>query len=366
MQAQSISEICKCFIWDTIASISNVPNYDRYQVYSKRTGGSYQISRSASVNLKNYNEPDYRIKLTTWLVEERLNGKSIPYIDTDLLERISKRSPLDYSKRIESFFLGINNVSPLIGGAIKVLDDPLESLNLNRSDYTADFDIQSLHSFEIGAWFEARTTEHEEVWGFIKHLEEKRLIDTKTSHADEYSFKITPSGWNFIEALIKPVKRTDKAFVAMWFDEGLKDVYTKQISSALVECGYIGEFRIDQVEHINKIDDQIMAKINGSSLVVVDLTCPLIPHKGEIVPAYRGGVYFEAGYAMGLDIPIIWTCKKDNVDHIHFDLRQFNQILWHEEGGEYFVGSGRDRISFEKALVNRITAINMNRKIRYN
>jgi hypothetical protein len=42
----------------------------------------------------------------------------------------------------------------------------------------------------------------------------------------------------------------------------------------------------------------------------------------------RGGVYFEAGLAQGLGLPVIWTVHKDNVDNLHFDTRQYNHIVY--------------------------------------
>jgi hypothetical protein len=42
----------------------------------------------------------------------------------------------------------------------------------------------------------------------------------------------------------------------------------------------------------------------------------------------RGGVYYEAGFAQGLNIPVIWVCRLDVIDHVHFDTRQFNHITW--------------------------------------
>jgi nucleoside 2-deoxyribosyltransferase len=41
---------------------------------------------------------------------------------------------------------------------------------------------------------------------------------------------------------------------------------------------------------------------------------------------HRGGVYFETGYAMGRGLPVIWMCRKDDVDNLHFDIRQYNSI----------------------------------------
>jgi hypothetical protein len=43
---------------------------------------------------------------------------------------------------------------------------------------------------------------------------------------------------------------------------------------------------------------------------------------------HRGGVYFEAGFALGMNLPVIWTCRQDCLPDLHFDIRQFNCIDW--------------------------------------
>ena len=60
----------------------------------------------------------------------------------------------------------------------------------------------------------------------------------------------------------------------------------------------------------------MIAQIRSASFVVADFT------------GHRGGVYFEAGFALGLDLPVIWTCKKDDMKDLHFDIRQYNTIDW--------------------------------------
>ena len=40
------------------------------------------------------------------------------------------------------------------------------------------------------------------------------------------------------------------------------------------------------------------------------------------------GVYFEAGFALGLELPVIWTCREDHMKKLHFDIRQYNCIDW--------------------------------------
>ena len=83
-----------------------------------------------------------------------------------------------------------------------------------------------------------------------------------------------------------------------------------------------GGFNSDgsQAENTNKIDDEIIAEIRRSKFLVADFTC----EPGKV----RGGVYFEAGFAMALPIPVIWTCAKKSFDDIHFDTRQYNHIVW--------------------------------------
>lgn len=44
----------------------------------------------------------------------------------------------------------------------------------------------------------------------------------------------------------------------------------------------------------------------------------------------RGGVYFEAGFARGLNIPVIHTCRKSRFDAAHFDIQQINTIVWEQ------------------------------------
>jgi nucleoside 2-deoxyribosyltransferase len=74
--------------------------------------------------------------------------------------------------------------------------------------------------------------------------------------------------------------------------------------------------RIDKVEPNNRIDDEIVAGIRACKFLVADFT------------GQRGGVYFEAGLAQGLGKQVIWLCRKDQLNDVHFDARQYNFIRW--------------------------------------
>jgi nucleoside 2-deoxyribosyltransferase len=122
-------------------------------------------------------------------------------------------------------------------------------------------------------------------------------------------------GWQRVDELRRTRVLSNQAFVAMWFKPEVRDAWTDGIEPALSATGYI-PIRLDFVEHNERIDDRIISEIRRSGLLVADFT-------GD-----RGGVYFEAGFALGLGIPVIWTCREDYVESLHFDTRQYNYIAW--------------------------------------
>ena len=67
---------------------------------------------------------------------------------------------------------------------------------------------------------------------------------------------------------------------------------------------------------ISGITDEIMAEIRRSRFVVADYT-------GQV-----NGVYFEAGFALGLGLTVIPTCRADEVPKLHFDIKHLNTLLW--------------------------------------
>ena len=110
-----------------------------------------------------------------------------------------------------------------------------------------------------------------------------------------------------------------QAFVAMWFSTEMNEPFARGFQPAIEDAGYAA-MRIDRKEHVNKIDDEIIAEIRRSRFLVADFS------QGE--DGARGGVYFEAGFALGLDIPVIYTCRSSNLAQLSFDTRQYNHIPW--------------------------------------
>jgi hypothetical protein len=125
--------------------------------------------------------------------------------------------------------------------------------------------------------------------------------------------KILPKGYELLE--LPENKDSVIGFCAMWFDNQVLPLWQQAIEPAIKEAGW-QPLRVDSIEHSGKIDDKIFASIRQSRFVVADFT------------AHRGGVYFEAGYAQGLGLPVVWTCRADSLGELHFDVRQYNCITW--------------------------------------
>lgn len=140
-------------------------------------------------------------------------------------------------------------------------------------------------------------------------------IQNRREFGDEMICRLSLKGWERLDEIKKAGRKSNQAFVAMCFEKSLTDVWENGIKVALSETGYT-PIRIDLTEHNEKICDRIIAEIRKSALVVADFT------------GQRGGVYFEAGFAKGLGIPVIWTCREDEVSNLHFDTRQYFHIAW--------------------------------------
>ena len=118
-----------------------------------------------------------------------------------------------------------------------------------------------------------------------------------------------------------------QVFVAMWFNDEVNEIFTTAIEPAVRESGFTA-CRIDKVEHNNKVDDEIIKEIRKSKFVIADFTSGFIGEDRNKTLIARGGVYYEAGFAHGLGIPVIWTCRNDCIDFLHFDTRRYNHIVW--------------------------------------
>jgi hypothetical protein len=295
----------KCAVWgDELTVPENaLPNGDGRIIYSPRAGGFYSVTGTAESILKGSLDRQTQMSVTRWIVAKHLAGVSIPEINSGNLLEASSQPRLQFTDKI-------NAVLRLI------------SSRFERMDSFFQLTLNAVVSPEVAEMLAVSDTQDSRDLQSLLSIIEKMGLMIDTVKTINYSrFSLTALGWERVESMMKRASDSSQAFVAMWFDDSMKSPFEHGISPAIVRAGY-KPVRIDQKHHVNKVDDEIIAEIRRSRFIVSDFTCE--PDKP------RGGVYFEAGFAMGLGIDVVWTCRNTSMNDLHFDTRQFNHIVWKE------------------------------------
>lgn len=125
---------------------------------------------------------------------------------------------------------------------------------------------------------------------------------------------VTAKGWDTIGA---GHSIAGTCFIAMAFKDEMESAHAA-IERA-VRAVQLIPLRVDKVEHNQNINDFILAEIRNAEVVIAEFS------------QHNAGVYFEAGFALGLGREVIYICRKEDFDRSHFDTRAYNHIVWKDE-----------------------------------
>ncbi|MDP1947574.1 MAG: hypothetical protein Q8L77_08750 [Nitrospirota bacterium] len=270
--------------------------------------GNYSITHQAVLNIENSEmSKQDRAKVAAYLRERTLRGdlririlsQQFPDMEFDtpvatISEIIKDHFPRTVSERLDRALKNIHRLSEHLGDGIDL-----------------DLEIDGPVLF----------AEHKDSFDFIADtLQEAGWVKLNPVFGT-HGIVLTARGLERIAELERNIvgKESKQAFVAMWFDSSLAKVWEDGFEKSCDAAGGYKALRMDLTEHNQKICDAIIAEIRKSRFVVADFT------------GHRGGVYFEAGYALGLGIPVIWTCREDELEKTHFDTRQYNHVVWKDE-----------------------------------
>ena len=183
-----------------------------------------------------------RISLTSWLVAQRKAGIGVPTITPTNLDAALSRSRLPFSERVDAALQYLAKIRP-------------------RMDQEFVF-VAAAPDDEGQALMAATETESPaeliRLFGILSGME---LLDAKFAGSGAaVRVLIKAGGWQRLDKLRAQSRATPQAFVAMWFHPTTLEPYEKGIAPAIEGSGYI-PIRIDKKEHINKIDDEIIAEI---------------------------------------------------------------------------------------------------------
>ena len=325
-----------CYIWNTpvLTAASLRPGTrSRWIDDSPRAGGSYDTDDIFDESIMIQFTESEKALLTSWLIDQRRQGIRYPRITTfSVSSLVASLKPLQIEERANRLLTLLAVQTERVGQLVTIALPYEDSIDPNRYGTLDDVPDSVCNLWRAMAWSESTTIG--EVDFLIDYLTERGWLNRNHRRQPE-SVLVTIDGYAHIEDSRANLDRS-QAFVAMWFADDMDDAFGQGIQPAIEDAGYTA-MRIDRKEHINKVDDEIIAEIRRSRFLVADFS------QGN--DGARGGVYFEAGFALGLGIPVIYTCRKSDIDKLHFDTRQYNHIVW--ESPE----------DLRTALKNRILAV---------
>jgi hypothetical protein len=183
----------------------------------------------------------------------------------------------------------------------------------------AKSDIHSLAA-RVGSAIGSDTSELGVTWIINEFNSEGLYSFRRGSGGPEESYQLKPKGWIRFGELNRRVIDSRNAFMAMKFGDAKLDKVLKDcFQPAAARAGFTLR-ALNETPSAGLIDNQIRAAIRSARFVIADLS-----HANN-------GAYFEAGFAEGLGLPVIYTCEAVTFDEkkTHFDTNHMHTVTWDE------------------------------------
>ena len=275
--------------------------------------GNYGITNEATDRVQGF-EPNQRIAISSFIF--RNQNTKIRLQDIDKLSNLPISIP---PEKADKLLLALVKRYPTAGNSFFNLWKIWGSI-INQINNSKFREFIEQYKLDLRLIAEAEIISSPE----LQYIWETFLTQTKQYllHEGKDNFKISPAGWDHIYSLQSANRDSQSAFIAMRFLKPLTDYCDSYIIPAIYNAGY-KPIRVDMEQHNDLIDDRIVASIRRSKFIVVDLT------------ENSYGVYYEAGFARGLGLPVIYLCNKKYFEEkgVHFDINHYSFLLWEDDKG---------------------------------
>lgn len=289
--------ITRCLICNEEGINTTGVPHDDSTVYDCPICGRYAFTIEAhQMLIPQVEDNAYKRAVLSHYVWRSQSSGQVVKIYSDVLERVISNKLPNAAEQANNFILWLGNNSDAPGSIVE------------RS-------IRSLEPI-IGALGKDGVT------FVLISLENKGLIGTASSFDDSVELSLRFDGWKYFEELHCGHLDSQKAFMAMEYGHiTINKAYLECFKPAVHQAGF-ELVRLDEKPKAGLIDDRLRVEIMTSTFIVVDLTYD------------NNGAYWEAGYADGLDKPVIYTCKKSyfkKKSGTHFDTNHHQTVLWEND-----------------------------------
>lgn len=288
-----------------------------YSVRSERAGGMYRILIEVVQQLSHPGDglKSDRAKaiLTTWIASQQAQEQKLPFVSREIIDSVNsgRLKPLNPIVRAERLLRHISESFPP-GGMWDVRRNTVDNEIVVLTESLSSDDVRLL----------------------VKWLVSKDYFYYPLNNTKEV-VSVSLDGYQRLSELDSPNMESDQVFVAMWFNDDTKQL-RERIRTAVEDAGLKPYFVDEDLSNQDKVSDRIELEIRRSRLIVADFT------HGE--SGARGSVYYEAGLAKGLNIPVVWTCRRSQLDDLHFDTNHYPHLGW----------SAETLTDFQRALTDRL------------
>lgn len=176
--------------------------------------------------------------------------------------------------------------------------------------------------YEVEAFLEETKVANEEAWILIDGIKKQGVAFNRCENLVALLRQLYKKKYDSIS--IPPITKRNQIFIAMMFSDDTNIFYENAYKPVIQSLNY-SVMRIDEKEYTGSIIGEIQEEINNSIMLIADLT------------GNRGGVYYEAGIARGLQlcnhpIKLLLTCNHDFFDKekVHFDVSGDNILLYND------------------------------------
>ncbi len=276
-----------CLFCDEIVPIEQEGDYDRYLGCSCSPGGGYHLRRDSYESINALPHPKKRdlLHIISAYIREKTDCNDKVYLKADDLESIadSPNIPVTIEDKGNRLLQYLYRHSE--GPEEPVAIHPLS----NNYNLTYSPNLQEL------------------VYIIDKLGNEQFLI------REGMNFKLTEKGWN--EAAASTGGKKLKACSILI--QGGNELHGEWQEKLLPKIGQFG-YQPTLLTHTQSPENEQydLGLIAESKLIIADVT------------GQAPGVYFAAGYALGIGTPVIWTVNSSDADKLTVQLQEIRPIVW--------------------------------------
>lgn len=280
----------RCLFCDEIVATKPEGDYDRYMSCSCAPGGSYRLRRDSYEPINSLPHPQKRgmLHIVSAYIRELTDRDEEVTLSVEDLESIvnSPTIPVTIDNKANRLLQYLYRHAE--GAGESVIIHPLAS-NYNLT-YSPNL---------------------QELVFIIDKLQNEQLIIREGT-----SFQLTEQGWREA-ATIEGGKKLKPCAILIANDEDLSTEWLEKLLPIIEQYGYLPRLLTHANSKTPSSEKYSLERIAESKLIIADLT------------SQSPEMQLAAGYALGLNIPVIWTVNSRNADHIlPISIKEIRPIVW--------------------------------------